>query len=85
MMTLLEVEVVMRVYRDLLKGFEERQRRGEFRLDEQVARSLKKARCESPGLRGRVFTRIGDFLISFGVWLRGRGRSDSSEAILQVR
>ena len=84
MMTLLEVEVVIRVYRDLLKGFEERQRRGESRLGEEAMRSLKKARCESPGLRGRVFTRIGDFLISFGVWLKGRGRSGPSEAILQV-
>jgi len=84
MMTLLEVEASVLLSRYVVKGLEESRRRGEFWLTEEVARSLKKGRSESPGLRGRVLTRIGDFLVWFGLRLKGWGRSDSPAAVLQV-
>ena len=85
MMTLLEVETSMLLSRDVVKGLEKSQRTGEFWLVEETTRSMKKAGSKKLRLQERVLLGIGDFLISFGLKLKERGKSDSPAAFIQVR
>jgi len=70
------------LYRDLLEEFEGRQRRGVLGLREDVVYFWRMTTAERPGLQGRVLLSIGDFLISFGRWLKGRGETASPLAVL---
>ena len=75
-------ELLMLTHRHLSEEFERRQKRGEFWLREENMRSQKKARSERPRFQDRVLLSIGGFLVSSGLWLKGRGKTDSPAAVL---
>lgn len=77
-------QVEDKLYREVWKVLEERQRRGEFWLREEMARSLKNSKNGKPGLQERVLLGIGDSLISLGLRLKERSNSESPMCTLEV-
>lgn len=81
-MNYLSGELYMQVHGDVIR---ERERRGELRLRDEVARYLEKSKAGKPGVQNQILQGIGDFLISSGVKLKGRAEPDSPAAVCQVR
>jgi len=76
-----QAELYSRFDRDLL---ENREQRGELWHYEEAIRFLAKTGSDQRGTLKQVRLRMGDFLITSGLKLKGRTRLDSSAHVAQV-
>jgi len=73
--------VATTLHRHFLEEFERLQQRGGLWLHDEVVQYYKMATIERAGFQDRVLLSIGDFLISCGLWLKGRGGATSPAAV----